>query len=87
MKGFKRDLSKWREYDFVVINDDLKKCYSKIMFAIRNKIYSISVTRVIQDIVIKCKGAGLVLLSQKCILAGITRIFSASVDPFMIERV
>ena len=38
MKGFKRDLSKWREYDFVVINDDLKKCYSKIMFAIRNKI-------------------------------------------------
>ena len=38
MKSFKRDLSKWREYDFVVINDDLKKCYSKIMFAIRNKI-------------------------------------------------
>ena len=38
MKGFKRDLSKWREYDFVVINDDLKKCYKKIMFAIRNKI-------------------------------------------------
>ncbi len=38
MKGFKRDLSKWREYDFVVINDDLKKCYSKIMYAIRNKI-------------------------------------------------
>ena len=37
MKGFKKDLSKWREYDYVVINDDLKKCYNKIMTAIKNK--------------------------------------------------
>ena len=31
MKEFKKDLSKWKEYDYVVINDDLKKCYKKIM--------------------------------------------------------
>ena len=36
MKGFKRDLSKWKEYDLVVINDDLNACYKKIMFAINN---------------------------------------------------
>ena len=36
MKGFKRDLSKWKEYDLVVINDDLNVCYKKIMFAINN---------------------------------------------------
>ena len=37
MKEFKKDLSKWKEYDLVVINDDLKKCYAKIMKVIKNK--------------------------------------------------
>ena len=36
MKSFKKDLSKWKEYDLVVINDDLNECYKKIMFAINN---------------------------------------------------
>ena len=36
MNGFKKDLLKWKEYDYVVINDDLKKCYNKIMFAIKS---------------------------------------------------
>tara|TARA_B100000989_G_C19520576_1_gene463986 strand:- start:1838 stop:2461 length:624 start_codon:yes stop_codon:yes gene_type:complete len=36
MKSFKKDLSKWREYDYVVINDDLRKCYNKIIKAIKN---------------------------------------------------
>ena len=36
MKEFKKDLSKWKEYDQVVINDDLKKCYNVIMKAIKN---------------------------------------------------
>ena len=31
MKEFKRDLLKWREYDFVIINDDLKICYKEIL--------------------------------------------------------
>ena len=37
MKGFKKDLSRWIEYDLVVINDDLNKCYKRIMLAIKNK--------------------------------------------------
>tara|TARA_B100001121_G_C18531007_1_gene545986 strand:- start:24 stop:650 length:627 start_codon:yes stop_codon:yes gene_type:complete len=37
MKSFKKDLSRWKEYDLVVINDDLKKCYNKIMKAINDK--------------------------------------------------
>ena len=31
MKEFKKDLSKWKEYDYIVINDDLDKCYKKII--------------------------------------------------------
>ena len=37
MKGFKKDLSRWKEYDYVVINDDLKACYKNIMKAIKTK--------------------------------------------------
>ncbi len=37
MKEFKKDLSKWNEYDYVVINDDLKKCYDNILNSIKNK--------------------------------------------------
>ena len=37
MKEFKKDLSKWKEYDYVVINDDLKICYKKILNVIKNK--------------------------------------------------
>ena len=37
MKEFKKDLSKWNEYDYVVINDDLKKCYDNILTSIKNK--------------------------------------------------
>jgi len=37
MKEFNKDLSKWKEYDYVVINDDLKICYKKIMQVIKKK--------------------------------------------------
>ena len=37
MKEFKKDLSKWKEYDYVFINDDLKTCYKKIMKIIKSK--------------------------------------------------
>ena len=37
MKEFKKDLSRWKEYDFVVINDDLTRCYKKIMKVIKSK--------------------------------------------------
>ena len=37
MNGFKKDLLKWKEYDFVVINDDLQICYDKIMRVIKSE--------------------------------------------------
>ena len=37
MKEFKKDLLKWKEYDYVVINDKLNLCYKKIMEIIQNK--------------------------------------------------
>ena len=37
MKGFKKDLVKWKDYDYVVINDNLNICYKKIIDAIKNK--------------------------------------------------
>ena len=36
MKEFKKDLLKWKDYDYVVINDDLTRCYNKIMKVIKN---------------------------------------------------
>ena len=30
MKQFERDVLHWINYDYVVINEDLKECYSKI---------------------------------------------------------
>ncbi len=37
MKEFKKDLSRWMEYDYVVINDDLKICYNNIMRVIKSQ--------------------------------------------------
>ena len=37
MKEFKKDLSRWKEYDYVVINDNLQKCYKNIMEIIKRK--------------------------------------------------
>jgi guanylate kinase len=34
-KIFKKDMLKWKEYDHVVINDDLNNCYKKIMRVIK----------------------------------------------------
>ena len=36
MKEFNRDLLKLREYDFVIINDDLKVCYKEILNRIKS---------------------------------------------------
>ena len=30
MKQFERDVLHWINYDYVIINDDLEKCYNKI---------------------------------------------------------
>ena len=31
MKQFDKDLLHWKEYDYVIINDNLEKCYKEIM--------------------------------------------------------
>jgi guanylate kinase len=38
MKQFNEDINQWKNYDFVVINDDLKKCYNEIIRFINKKI-------------------------------------------------
>ena len=31
MKQFKKDVLHWKDYDYVVVNDKLEKCYKTIM--------------------------------------------------------
>ena len=37
MKQFNKDVLHWKDYDVVVINDDLDKCYKKILKILNNK--------------------------------------------------
>jgi len=38
MKQFHEDINQWENYDFVVINEDLEKCYNEIIRFINNKV-------------------------------------------------
>ena len=38
MKQFNEDIEQWENYDFVVVNDDLEKCYNEIIRFINKKI-------------------------------------------------
>ena len=40
MKQFERDVLHWINYDYVVINDDLENCYSKIINLINAEIFN-----------------------------------------------
>ena len=31
MNKFKEEISHWNEYNYVVVNDDLEKCYNEIL--------------------------------------------------------
>ena len=42
MKQFNEDIEQWENYDFVVINDDLEKCYNEIVGFIRKKINNLN---------------------------------------------
>ena len=38
MKQFNEDINNWKNYDFVVINDNLEKCYNEIVNLINKKV-------------------------------------------------
>ena len=38
MSKFEQDVLHWREYDYVVINDNLDMCYNEILNVIKKKI-------------------------------------------------
>ena len=38
MKQFNEDINHWKNYDFIVINDDLQKCYLEIIDFINKKV-------------------------------------------------
>ena len=38
MKQFKKDVKRWKNYNFVVINDNLNKCYKQILKIIQAKL-------------------------------------------------
>ena len=42
MKQFNQDIKHWENYDFVVINDNLEKCYSEIINLINKKIKNLN---------------------------------------------
>ena len=37
MNKFNEEISHWNEYNYVVVNDDLKKCYDKILSIIMSE--------------------------------------------------
>ena len=43
MKQFNKDIEHWEDYDFVVINDDLEKCYDEIIKFIDSKIKNLDI--------------------------------------------
>ena len=53
MKKFNEEISHWKEYDYVVVNDDLEVCYNKILSIIRSEIKGISQTQNSDEIVKK----------------------------------
>ena len=42
MKQFNKDILHWKNYDFVVINDNLEKCYNEVSNLIESKIKKIN---------------------------------------------
>jgi len=44
MKQFDQDILHWKNYDFVVINDELEKCYYEITNLLKSSINNTSKT-------------------------------------------
>ena len=48
MKQFNKDILHWKNYDFVVINDNLENCYNEVSNLIESKINKINNTYDVQ---------------------------------------
>ncbi len=58
MKQFNKDINHWKNYDFVVINDNLEKCYNQIIKYIDIKISDLKNTynkKIIEDHILKLR--------------------------------
>ncbi len=50
MNKFSEEISHWKEYNYVVINDDLETCYKKILETIMNEKKGINQTQNLDEI-------------------------------------
>tara|TARA_B100001123_G_C15215227_1_gene988936 strand:- start:601 stop:1233 length:633 start_codon:yes stop_codon:yes gene_type:complete len=50
MKKFNEEISHWREYDYVVVNDDLESCYNKILGIIKSEKKGVSQKQNLEEI-------------------------------------
>ena len=55
MSQFKNDILHWKEYDYVVINNSLSKCYSEIIKIIKSERKNKKITQNIKKIKEKVK--------------------------------
>ena len=55
MKQFNEDINHWKNYDFVVINDNLERCYNEIVSLINKKIMNSKLTMTQQKLAIILK--------------------------------
>ena len=56
MNKFNEEISHWKEYNYVVINDDLETCYNEILEIIINEKKGINQTQNMDEIA-KCLGS------------------------------
>ena len=50
MHKFNEEVSHWQEYNYIVVNDDLEKCYSKILDIISSEKKGIKVKQDLNQI-------------------------------------
>ena len=50
MKKFNEEMSHWKEYNYVVTNDDLNKCYEKIKKIIDSEKKNIKINQNFEEI-------------------------------------
>jgi guanylate kinase len=53
MRKFNEEVSHWKEYNYIVINDDLEICYKKILNIIESEKEGISQKQDLSEIVSK----------------------------------